>query len=123
MEITEWITYFPSSWEHESGGRMYLKVEVRIYEQDGEVYAEPIYYALFDKDDRIVMDNAHAGRHLDRMWKYVEHIIDDEFNAPIAGGGNVLDWYVREHPAFEALRRERSDQERMDIEWSRSRAL
>jgi hypothetical protein len=117
METTEWITYFPSSWEHESGGRMYLKVEVRIYEQDGEVYAEPLYYALFDKDDRIVLDNAHAGRHLDRMWKYVEYIVDDEFDE------KLLDWYVREHPAFEMLRRERSDQERMDIEWARARAL
>lgn len=123
METTEWITLRTGSWEHEGGGEVTLKIETRIFEQDGELYVEPLYYKVLDKQDRIIMDNCHAGRHGDRMWRYVEILVEDEYSASIAGGGNVLDWFAREHPAFEALRRERQIEQAMDRDWYISRVL
>ena len=116
MEINEWIRFSLCSFEHE-GGDSTLSVEVRIYEQDGQLYAEPIYYKLLDRNDKIVMDNSHAGREGDRLWKMVEHLVSEEFNA------DTKTWYELEHPAFEALRRERMMESAMDRDWYISRVL
>ena len=115
MEIIEWLTFFPNSHEYE-GARTTLKVEVRIYEQDGEVYAEPIYYKYLDADDRVIIDNAHLTRHGDRMWRFVEHIVDDEYR-------DNLEMIVNEHPAFEMLHRERQAEKALDLDWYRASVL
>lgn len=115
MDTIEWITIPQMSREYETGN-VWLHIEVRIYEQGGDLYAEPLYYKYLDDDDSIIMDGSHASRTCDRMWPTIQRIVESEYKTQ-------YDWFIREHPAFEALRRERQIEASMDRDWYISRVL
>jgi hypothetical protein len=90
---------------------------VRVFAQWGDVCAEPMYYKLVRGDGKILLDGAYASRDVDRMWRYVELVVEGEYTPA------HLDWIALEHPAFSELRDDAQLQRRMDIEWARARAL
>ena len=117
MEAIEWMTIPMSGREHEASNRELL-IEVRIYEEDGTLYAEPIYYKMLSEDDDVMMDGAHLTRHLEkRVWDMLRLIVEGEYTAD-----RLAD--IREyHPAFAYLRREDLEQQRLDREWYRASVL
>lgn len=119
MESTEWCTIPQSSDERGESAR-YLAIEVRIYEEDGTLYAEPYYYKLMEDDTpgaAILMDGSYASREADRMWNYIRLLVEGEYTAEALADIRETD------PAFAALRREDQIQQRMDNEWYRRSVL
>lgn len=112
-EITEW-NYWPLVDHELEGSDATLRVEVRIWSEQGEMSAEPLYYALYSRDDDLVMDGAKASAEFDRMWKFVAHLVSETYDA------KRLAMIQREHPAFEDDGKVVLLQKRLDAEWARS---
>jgi len=119
METTEWMTVPQCSDERQQSAR-YLAIEVRIYEEDGTLYAEPVYYKLMENGTsaaEILMDGSYASREADRMWNYIRLLVEGEYTADTLA--NIREW----HPTFQYLRYEDHMQRRMDNEWYRRSVL
>jgi len=119
METTEWMTVPQASDERQQSAR-YLAIEVRIYEEDGTLYAEPVYYKLMEDGTSaaaILMDGSYASREADRMWNYIRLLVEGEYTADVLA--DIREW----HPTFAPLRYEDRVQKRMDNEWYRRSVL
>jgi len=117
MEAFEWMSIPLSGREHEMSRRELL-IEVRIYEEDGTLYAEPVYYKVLSENDNVIMDGAHLTRHLEgRMWDFLRLTVEGEYTDDRLA--DIREW----HPAFAYLRREDLEQKRMDNERYRASVL
>lgn len=119
-EKNEWITVPMFSREYECS-HAELCIEVNVFEDGGgypcSLAAEPVYYKLVGKGGRILMDGSHSSRETDKLWKFIEAVVAEEYT------DQHLDWMLAEDPAFEELRRLRNDQDRLDNEWYRASVL
>ena len=116
METFEYMTVMMFGDERQVSPR-YLQIEVRLYEEDGYVFAEPVYFKLMDMDT-VLMDGHHRARHqLGPMWDFVRLAVEGEYNDDVIA--DIKDF----HPTFEPLRQEEQLQRRMDTEWDRRSVL
>jgi hypothetical protein len=119
MEPMETFEYqsVPLFGDERQASARFLEIEVRLYEEDGEVYAEPAYFKMME-GDTILMDGSHRSRHLHgQLWDFIRLTVEGEYNA------DVLAEIKEHHPTFAPLRREEQMQRRMDNEWYRRSVL
>ena len=95
----------------------YIEIEVRLYEEDGYVFAEAVYFKMM-QHSQMLMDGHHRDRHqLGPMWDFIRLTVEGEYNS------DVLDDIKEHHPTFAPLRHEERLQRRMDNEWYRRSVL
>lgn len=117
MEATYWMTVSLMSQERQTSHRE-LCIEVRVYEEDGTLYAEPVYYKVLCEGGCVVMDGSYASREADsRMWNLCRLIVEGEYDPDTLAEIRETD------PAFAYLRRLDIEQHRIDIERYRGSVL
>jgi hypothetical protein len=103
--------------DERQGSARYLEIQVRLYEEDGAIYAEPSYFKVVENGE-ILMDGHHRSAHqLGQMWNFIRLTVEGEYTA------DVLAERREHHPAFAPLRQEERLQRRMDNEWYRRSVL
>lgn len=115
IEITE-TNFWPLTDHELEGSDSTLKVEISITSDRGDMSADPIYYAVYSRDDELVMDGHRAAEssHYDPMWRFVRHLVSETYDQ------KRLAMIQREHPAFEDDGKVILLQRRLDAEWARS---
>jgi len=111
MQTYEWMTIG-------NADETQLFIEVTIFEDGGQLIAEPSHYTMLASNGEVLIDGPKRSKWLKmKTWRVMKAFVDGVYTP--AKLADMRDY----HPAFERLRRDDLDQQRMDREWHRRNVL